>query len=117
VSYPELDRVVQNFIAEISKTGIVLSPQSDLRLNTPELKVAVNRDKLGDVGVSVETVGRTLQTMLGGRQVTRFKKDGEQYDVMSRWRHATAAGRTTSVTSTCGGATAPWCNSPTWSTS
>jgi len=82
VSYPELDRVVQNFIAEISKTGIVLSPQSDLRLNTPELKVAVNRDKLGDVGVSVETVGRTLQTMLGGRQVTRFKKDGEQYDVI-----------------------------------
>jgi multidrug efflux pump len=82
VSYPELDRVVQNFIAEISKTGIVLSPQSDLRLNTPELKVAVNRDKLGDLGVSVETVGRTLQTMLGGRQVTRFKKDGEQYDVI-----------------------------------
>jgi multidrug efflux pump len=82
VSYPELDRIVQNFIAEISKTGIVVSPQSDLRLNTPELKVAVNRDKLSDLGVSVETVGRTLQTMLGGRQVTRFKKDGEQYDVI-----------------------------------
>jgi multidrug efflux pump len=82
VPYPELDRIVQNFIAEISKTGIVLSPQSDLRLNTPELKVAVNRDKLGDLGVSVESVGRTLQTMLGGRQVTRFKKDGEQYDVI-----------------------------------
>ena len=30
----------------------------------------------------METVGRTLQTMLGGRQVTRFKKDGEQYDVI-----------------------------------
>ena len=44
--------------------------------------MAVNRDKLGDLGVSVETVGRTLQTMLGGRQVTRFKKDGEQYDVI-----------------------------------
>jgi multidrug efflux pump len=27
-------------------------------------------------------VGRTLETMLGGRQVTRFKKDGEQYDVI-----------------------------------
>ena len=32
--------------------------------------------------MSVETVGLTLQTMLGGRQVTRFKKDGEQYDVI-----------------------------------
>jgi multidrug efflux pump len=30
----------------------------------------------------VETVGRTLETMLGGRQVTRFKREGEQYDVI-----------------------------------
>jgi len=34
------------------------------------------------VGVNVDNVGRTLETMLGGRQVTRFKKDGEQYDVV-----------------------------------
>ena len=82
MSYAELDRIVQEFIAEISNTGIVISPQSDLRLNTPELKVDINRDKLGDLGIAVETVGLTLQTMLGGRQVTRFKKDGEQYDVI-----------------------------------
>jgi len=82
IPYADLDRIVQQFIAEISKTGIVQSPQSDLRLNTPELRVDVNRDKLGDLGISVETVGLTLQTMLGGRQVTRFKKDGEQYDVI-----------------------------------
>jgi len=56
--------------------------QIDLRLNTPEVRVNINRDKLSDVGVGVDTVGRTLETMLGGRQVTRFKKDGEQYDVL-----------------------------------
>ena len=55
---------------------------SDLRLNKPELKIAVNRDKIADVGANVESVGRTLETMLGGRQVTRFKQDGEQYDVI-----------------------------------
>ncbi|MGE5338066.1 MAG: efflux RND transporter permease subunit [Gemmatimonadota bacterium] len=82
VPYAELDRIVTQFIAEISKTGIVQSPQSDLRLNTPELRVEVNRDKLADLGIPVENVGRTLQTMLGGRQVTRFKQDGEQYDVI-----------------------------------
>ena len=80
--YVELDRIVQEFIAEISKTGIVMNPQSDLRLNTPELRVDINRDKLGDLGIPVEAVGRTLQTMLGGSQITRFKKDGEQYDVI-----------------------------------
>jgi multidrug efflux pump len=34
------------------------------------------------MGVQVETIGRTLETFLGGRQVTRFKRDGEQYDVI-----------------------------------
>ena len=56
--------------------------QIDLRLNTPEVRVNINRDKLSDIGVDVDTVGRTLETMLGGRQVTRFKRDGEQYDVI-----------------------------------
>lgn len=34
------------------------------------------------MGIEIETLGRTLETMLGGRQVTRFKKEGQQYDVV-----------------------------------
>jgi multidrug efflux pump len=82
IPYPELDRIVSNFLAELAKYPGVQALQTDLRLNTPELRVDVNREKLGDMGISVSTVGLTLQTMLGGRQVTRFKKDGEQYDVI-----------------------------------
>jgi len=82
IPYADLDRIVGNFVAELSKYPGVQALQTDLRLNTPELRVDVNRDKLGDVRYSVATVGLTLQTMLGGRQVTRFKKDGEQYDVI-----------------------------------
>ena len=48
-------------------------PQSDLRLNTPELRVDVNRDKLGDLGIPVETVGH-LQTMLGGSRSRASRK-------------------------------------------
>jgi multidrug efflux pump len=51
-------------------------------MNTPELRVEVDRDKLADLGVDVANVGRTIETMLGGRQVTRFKQDGEQYEVV-----------------------------------
>jgi multidrug efflux pump len=32
--------------------------------------------------VDIDTLGRTLETLLGGRQVTRFKREGEQYDVI-----------------------------------
>jgi multidrug efflux pump len=77
-----LQRHVDAIIAEASKTPGLQNIDSDLRLDKPELKVSVNREKIVDVGASVEAVGRTLETMLGGRQVTRFKRDGEQYDVI-----------------------------------
>jgi multidrug efflux pump len=51
-------------------------------MNTPELRVRVNRDKALDMGANVDAVGRTLESTLGGRLVTRFKQDGEQYDVI-----------------------------------
>jgi len=82
VPYAELQRVVDRFLDEVRKYPGVQNLQTDLRLNTPELRMTINRDKLSDVGIAVDTVGRTLETMLGGRQVTRFKKDGEQYDVI-----------------------------------
>ncbi|HET7096200.1 MAG TPA: efflux RND transporter permease subunit [Casimicrobiaceae bacterium] len=82
VPYPELQRVVDRFLEEARKYPGVQNLQIDLRLNTPEVRVNINRDKLSDMGIGVDTVGRTLETMLGGRQVTRFKRDGEQYDVI-----------------------------------
>ncbi|MFO1306147.1 MAG: efflux RND transporter permease subunit [Burkholderiales bacterium] len=82
VPYAELQRVVDRFLDEARKIPGVQNLQTDLRLNTPEVRVNINRDKLGDIGVNVDNVGRTLETMLGGRQVTRFKREGEQYDVI-----------------------------------
>jgi len=81
VSYPELNTITNSFVDALADYPGLLNLQTDLRLETPELRVAVNREKLADIGVNVSTVGRTLESMLGGRQVTRFKQEGEQYDV------------------------------------
>jgi multidrug efflux pump len=80
--YPELALMVARLQDEVRKSPVLLNVDSDLRLSQPELRVNVNREKLGDLGIPVDTVGRTLETMLGGRVVTRFKQDGEQYDVI-----------------------------------
>ncbi|MCX8146425.1 MAG: efflux RND transporter permease subunit [Azovibrio sp.] len=80
--YAELQQVTQRFLEEIRKNPGLTNVDTDLRLNKPELSVSVNRERAADLGVQVETVGRTLETMLGGRPVTRFKRDGEQYDVI-----------------------------------
>lgn len=80
--YTELARMVERLQDEMRKSPMFFNVDSDLRMSQPELRIIVNREKLGDQGVPVETVGRTLETMLGGRVVTRYKQDGEQYDVI-----------------------------------
>jgi multidrug efflux pump len=81
-SYPELAKIADEFLAKLESYPGLQNVETDLRLNTPELRVIVDRDKLADVGVAVDDVGRTLETMLGGRQVTRYQDSGEQYDVI-----------------------------------
>ncbi|MBI3149476.1 MAG: efflux RND transporter permease subunit [Betaproteobacteria bacterium] len=81
-SFEELQRLVERMTGEMAKNPGLANIDADLKLNTPEIKVTVNRDKISDVGANVETVGRTLETMLGGRLVTRYKQEGEQYDVI-----------------------------------
>jgi len=80
--YDELQKVTQQFLGELAKNSNLTNIDTDLKLNKPELSVAVRRDKAADLGVPVDTIGRTMETFLGGRQVTRFKREGEQYDVI-----------------------------------
>ena len=81
-SYQNLNGVVRQFMDEIGKNPGFLTPDIDLRLNKPELKIDVDRTKATDLGVSVEVIARAIETMLGGRQVTRYKRDADQYDVI-----------------------------------
>jgi len=81
-TWEELDDTVSKLLAKMAENSQLTNPDSDLKLNKPELRVDINREKVAVVGASVDTVGRTLETMLGGRNVTRFKMGTEQYDVI-----------------------------------
>ena len=81
-SYAELNTLTEKFIREVSQSPMLSSVKSDLKLNTPELKVSVNRDKAAGMGISVEDVNRAIETMFSGSTVTQFKMDSEQYDVI-----------------------------------
>jgi multidrug efflux pump len=91
-SYENLSRVAQTFLAEMGKNPGLVSPDIDLRLNKPEIFLEVDRDRAADAGVSVDQVARMVETMLGGRAVTRYKRDAEQYDVLVQ---VAPSGRTT----------------------
>lgn len=83
-SYQNLSVVAQAFMDEVAKNPGILQANVDLRLNKPELRVEVDRIKAAELGVRVDEVARTIETMLGGRVVTRYKRDAEQYDVVVR---------------------------------
>lgn len=55
---------------------------SDFKETKPQIGVTILRDRAAALGVSVADVGRTLESMLGGRRVTTFIDDGEEYDVI-----------------------------------
>ncbi len=80
--YEELQVMVDKMLAKAAENPGLVNVDTDLKLNSPQLDVSIDRDKAAAVGVEVETLGRTLETLLGGRQVTRFKREGEQYDVV-----------------------------------
>ena len=55
---------------------------SDYKETKPQLRLIIDKNRAGDLGVSVETVGRTLETMMGSRRITTYIEDGEEYDVI-----------------------------------
>jgi multidrug efflux pump len=81
-SYEALERMTDALLAKARQSKAIMNPDTDLRLNKPQLAVDIDRDKAASMGIDVETIGRTLETLLGGRQVTRFKREGKQYDVI-----------------------------------
>ena len=80
--YEELAQMMGTLMDRARAFPGLINVESDLKLNTPQIRVAVDRDKAAEIGVDIEALGRTLETMLGSRQVTRFKREGKQYDVM-----------------------------------
>ena len=81
-SYQNLAQVVRSLQEEIAKNPGIVSVDTDLRLNKPEISMDVDRERAADMGVPVENIARAVETMMGGRQVTRYKREGDQYDVM-----------------------------------
>ena len=87
LDYNELERVVGGFVQATAKYQGLINVETDLKLNKPQISVQVDRDKAAAVGMNIDVVGRTLETLLGGRKVTRYKDQGEQYDVIVQTSH------------------------------
>jgi HAE1 family hydrophobic/amphiphilic exporter-1 len=64
--------------------GHYVDVDTSLSLSKPELRVRIDRERASDLGVPVQTVASTLQILVGGEPVSKYKEGDEQYDVWLR---------------------------------
>ncbi|MCA0433716.1 MAG: efflux RND transporter permease subunit [Proteobacteria bacterium] len=80
-SYEDLNTAAQALVAKLRDNPGLADLDTDLRLNKPEVEVSIDRERVADLGLDISVIGRTLETLLGGRNVTTFQIGSEQYDV------------------------------------
>jgi len=85
-TYEELGRFQSVIMAEINKYAGLVAADVDYRETQPQFKVSIDTARAADLSVSVQSIGRTLEAMMGGRKVTTFIDNGEEYDVIIQAR-------------------------------
>ncbi|MDR3516376.1 MAG: efflux RND transporter permease subunit [Azospirillaceae bacterium] len=78
----ELYAQSQHFLEEAQKSGLFMFLDSDLKLDLPQYKVVFDRDKLAQLGLSMQDVGGALGNMLGGNYVNYFSLGSRSYKVI-----------------------------------
>jgi len=85
-SYDVLQQSVGIMMMKASQLGYLVNLNTDLIMNKPQLEIEIDRNRASELGVSVTDIGTTLESLLGGRVVTQFKKGSKQYDVILQLR-------------------------------
>ncbi len=72
------DRILEHARRNPGLVGV----ETNFRERKPQIDVAVDRDRAAELGISLESVGRTLETVLGSRVVTTYVDRGREYKVI-----------------------------------
>ena len=81
-SYEELEQIQNEVIRKLRRNRNLSRIESDYNINKPEVKLITNKNRAKDLGVSTETIGRTLETFYGGKRITTFNKMGREYPII-----------------------------------
>ena len=80
--YDEMARWRDVILARAAENPGLANVQADYRETLPQFLMTIDRNRAADLGVSVQAIGSTLQTLLSGRNMTTFNQGGEEYEVL-----------------------------------
>ncbi len=81
-TYEELEQIQTNVIKKLRSNKNLSRIESDYNRNKPEVKLVINKNKAKDLGVSIKSIGRTLETLYGGKKITTFNRLGKEYPII-----------------------------------
>ncbi len=81
-TYEELENIQNNVIQKLRSNRNLSRIESDYNRNKPEVKLIINKNKAKDLGVSTKSIGRTLETLYGGKRITTFNRLGKEYPII-----------------------------------
>ncbi|OUX46550.1 MAG: multidrug transporter AcrB [Candidatus Pelagibacter sp. TMED275] len=81
-TYGELEEIQKKIINNLRKNSSLSRIESDYSRNKPEVKLVINKSKAKDLGISTESIGRTLEILYGGKKITTFNKLGKEYPII-----------------------------------
>jgi multidrug efflux pump len=80
--YQQLDEMASQLIGRAMQSGRFMFLQKDIELARPKATLVIDRDRAADLGISMQEIGRSLATLLGGNYVNRFSLEGRSYKVV-----------------------------------
>ena len=80
--YVQLSNWLKPILAASQQNEGLSRPRLDYEPTAPRLSVSIDLDKAASLGVSAQSIGRSLETMFGSRRATTYIKNGQEYDVI-----------------------------------
>ena len=80
--YQQLAQVLADMQKAAQESGLFIFTDSDLKFDTPQVEMKIDADKANRLGISMQDVGSSLATLLGGNYVNRFSLYGRSYEVI-----------------------------------
>ena len=81
-TYEELESIQSKVIGMLRRNENLSRIETDYSRNKPEVKLVINKIKAKDLGISTQSIGQTLETLYGGKTVTKFNKLGKEYPII-----------------------------------
>ncbi len=81
-SYEELVEVADQLMGQAMASGQFMFLEKSIDIDRPTISIEIDRDRAGDLGISMASIGRNLGTLLGGGYVNRFSMEGRSYKVI-----------------------------------